>query len=314
MHNYLKLTNTIRTTGRPSPNRTSDPTLRTFGGELTYDLRTFFPALGAKSLPLAVMVGELVGFIRGVTSAADFRQLGCKFWDDNANDNEAWLANPHRRGHDHLGPIYGEQWRRWESIKTLRTGELNFTRRRNAYLADGYEVLGTLTYDGGGMLVMRKYIDQLQNLIDGIKRDPYGRRHKVTAWNPATLNEVALPACHDGFQCFAEGEYLDMKMSQRSADMFLGVPFNIASYAALLHVLAHLTDRKPRHLTLSFGDAHLYSKHLSQTDVMLERSVIRNTTQLTLKPFKSLDELTPDHFEFTGYQSHGKLPAPMANN
>lgn len=312
MENYLTLNCNVLAHGDLRPNRTDDPTLSVFGRILDFDLREAFPVVAAKYVPLDKVVAELVGFIRGVTSAADFRDLGTKIWDENANKNEDWLRNPHRRGHDDLGPIYGEQWRRWESTKTLRTGDLNFAQRRDAYIADGYEVLGTLTYDGGGLLVLRKYIDQLQELIDGIKRDPNGRRHKVTAWNPAIMKEVALPPCHDGFQCYVDGGYLDMQMTQRSADLYLGVPFNISSYAALLHVIAHLTGKTARHLRMVLGDTHIYTSHLKAEEIMLARPALHNATKLHLDPFSSLDTLTTAHFHFDNYVSHPALPVKMA--
>lgn len=313
MKNFHDLARHVLAFGEARPNRTDDPTgAGVFGGELSYDLQFGFPLLSTKYVPFGTVIGELIAFLNGATSAADFRELGAKIWDKNANTG-AWLDNPHRQGHDHLGPVYGAQWRRWESIKALPTGDLDFKQRRDAFLKDGYEVLGTLTYDGGGLLMLRKFIDQLQELIDGIKADPFGRRHKVTAWNPGVLKEVALPACHDGFQCYVRGgRFLDLKMTQRSADLFLGVPFNIASYAALTHVLAILTGYRPGRLTLTFGDLHIYQSHMEAVKTMLEREHFV-MPRLALRDFKSVDELTTDHFVLYNYEHHPAIKAEMAN-
>lgn len=303
----------IAAAGHLRPNRTSVPSVAEFGHSLQYDLRQGFPLISSKYVNFQNVIAELVGFLRGVTSAADFRELGTKIWDSDANVNAAWLANPHRKGTDDLGRIYGKQWREWESVKLLRTGDHNYAARRDGFLATGYEMLGVLTYDGGGLAVMRKHIDQLQELIDGIQRDPYGRRHLVTAWNPGELNEMALPPCHTFFQCYVEGDYLDMQMYQRSADLFLGVPYNIASYAALLTVIARQTGKTPRKLRMLFGDTHVYTNHIDQVALQMQRRPYP-LPQLTLLDADSLDDYTVEHFKLDGYEGnhHPAIRAPMA--
>lgn len=314
MENFHNLARHVLNIGEYRPNRTDDPTVAgVFGGELSYNLQHGLPLLSTKFTNFDAVIAELLAFLNAATSAADFRKFGTKIWDKNANSG-AWLDNPHRAGHDHLGPIYGYQWRSMESVKLLKTTEPDeLKRRRAAYVADGYEVLGSFTVDGGGMVVLRKFIDQWQDLIDGIRNDPYGRRHKVTAWNPACLKEVALPACHDGFQCYVRaGKYIDVKMTQRSADLFLGVPFNIASYAALTHIIARLTGYLPGRLTLSFGDLHIYESHMDGVREMLKRDHFEMPT-LELMSFEKVEDLTRAHFKLSHYEAHPAIKVAMAN-
>jgi thymidylate synthase len=143
MKNYLDFARHILRLGNFRGNRTTTRALSVFGGELKFDLSVVFPIDTTKFVNFDAVVAELVAFLNGATSAADFRQLGTKIWDSDANTNKDWLANPHRAGHDDLGPIYGKQWRRWESVKFLKLDDPNFHKRRDAYLADGYVVEGS---------------------------------------------------------------------------------------------------------------------------------------------------------------------------
>lgn len=214
-------------TGRNGNTRTE------FGTTFDWDMREAFPLLSIKKTNPASGFGETLAFLKGVDSASGFREHGCNFWDANAK-SDYWQANPMRpksqfADHDPLGRIYGVQWRDW---------------------------IGS---DGTGGL---KHVDQLENLLNGLRRDPYGRRHIVTAWQPAELNQMALPPCHSFFQvyCHADGG-ISLQMYQRSADLFLGVPFNILGYGFLLEILAMLTDRHAKFLKIRFGDFHLYEVH-----------------------------------------------------
>lgn len=303
MHSYTGLVHQVLNNGTRRPNRTGIDTISVFGAFFVHDMADGFPLLTTKKMAFGPIIGELCGFLKGVTSAADFREFGAKIWDDNANKNEAWLANPFREGEDDLGPVYGAQWRRWEDRRLALT-----KNEATRYEAAGYE----FECSGyGGSAVYVRHIDQMQELIDGIKKDPFGRRHIVTAWNPADLDKVALPACHTGFQCNVSDGYLDLQWNQRSADLFLGVPFNIASYGALLCVLAHLTDLKPGRLSASFGDLHIYVNHLDQIQEQITREP-KALPELTLGPIMSIDDVTPDKFHLHGYESHPALKGAMA--
>ncbi len=308
--------NTLRH-GTMRPNRTGTSAMGIFGTEFVHDLQTGFPLLTTKQMDIRKVEAELIGFLLGCTSARDFRELGTKIWDANANETESWLRNPYRAGEDDLGPIYGEQWRRYEHIEMVDNYNANDTVVIQALLKDGYEIVGRADLGGDySRLFLRKEIDQLQDLIDGLKKDPYGRRHIVNSWNVGKVNKVALPACHAMFQCYVRDgkdgrKYLDLKMYQRSADSLLGIPFNIASYAMLTHLLAVLTDMQPGILTITFGDLHIYQNHLAQIWTQLSRTPMA-LPELTVRHVNSLDEVTTGMFQLHGYECHPPLPGKMA--
>jgi thymidylate synthase len=321
MNSYLNMLRLVRDAGEIRPCRTGEQVRGLFDAQLHFDLQSGFPLEDTKFVPFKSIIGELVAFFRGATSAADFRQFGCNVWDANANGevNEygvrnAWLDNPHRAGIDDLGPLYGYQWRRQESIKMIDNKGPHEQRKIQAFLKDGYNIVGHMALSGYDRVFLRKEIDQLQELIDGIKKDPYGRRHLITTWNPGVLKEIALPACHGITTQFyvRDGKYLDVIMYQRSADMFLGVPFNIASYAAKTHVIAHLTGYLPGKLTIKLGDLHIYESHLPQVNEQLARTPGTELPTLELRPFTSIDDLTPEHFILHGYKPQGALKAKMS--
>lgn len=341
MDDYKKIQQLVLSAGTNRPTRTGMPAMGTFAETFTFDMRGgYFPMVTTREVNFDAIIAELVAFIRGYTSAEDMRMLGTKIWDGNANGAGApgspnkWLTNPHRKGVDDLGPVYGAQWRRWESIKmvTIPDGEDDGpdARKYSAYIADGYVDVGVTSTGFGQRYFLRKEIDQLQDLIDGIKADPYGRRHVVSAWNPGVLNEIALPACHMMFQCYVSADgCIDLMMYQRSADLFLGVPFNIASYAALTHVIAALTGYKPGTLHMVFGDTHIYENAVIATLEQIRRTpkelprLMFNTgwrpdniapdgDHLEVPVATTLDEITPHHFYLYGYDSHPAMKVKMA--
>lgn len=284
MNEFQSLVGRTLLEGEWRDNRTAQRARSIFGHHMRFDLRLGFPLVTTKHVPFKSVVAELVGFIRGYTNAADFRALGTRIWDANANKTQSWLLNEHRRGTDDLGRIYGAQWRGW------RVEPLD-------------EVVGEY-----------RTIDQLANLIAGIKRDPFGRRHIVSAWNPAEMDQMALPPCHVLFQCFvSEQGFLDLQMYQRSADIFLGVPFNIASYAALLEVLALATGLQPRYLLMCLGDAHLYDAAIDGAHTVMQRTALR-LPQLSVawSEGKTIDELEVSDFQLSGYGHHPAIPVEMA--
>lgn len=289
MQQYHDLLRDVLENGQREPNRTGIDTLTLPGATLRFDLRDGFPAVTTKKLYFDSVKGELIGFLRGCTSAADFRELGCKVWDQNANETEAWVQNPNRTGTDDLGRIYGAQWRDWTLID----------------------------HESG----LRLSLDQIEKALRQVRQDPSSRRIIVSAWNPGELDEMALPPCHVMFQLLPRSDgTLHMTMYQRSCDLFLGLPFNIASYALLLELFAAWTGRTAATLTMFLADVHIYETHMAQVKEQLTReeySLPRLRLDLPLNCFRMsltalLDDLRPDHITLRNYQSHPALPAPMA--
>lgn len=280
MKQYHNLLNKVLQEGTLKQNRTGTSAISILGEMLSFDMNDGFPAITTKKLAFNSVKGELLGFLRGYTNASDFRKLGCNVWNQNANENEVWLNNKHRKSEDDLGVIYGSQW---------------------------------TNYNGEG-------VNQLKNVIEEIIKNPTSRRLRVTAWNPLKLDQMALPPCHTDFQFYVdvEANELSMTMNQRSCDLFLGIPFNIASYALLLHIVAKATHYTPRHLKMFLGDVHIYENHIEQVKLQLSRSEF-NLPMLSLKeievgvdPYEWVVGLQPEDIMLVDYQSHPSISAPMA--
>ena len=313
MKAYLDLCRNTLQKGVMRDTGKSTPSMGIFGGmDFVHDMDDGFPLLTTKKMSLLSIEAELIGFLRGNTNVKDFQQLGCNVWNAD-EEKEQWRANPHRRCEGDLGPTYGEQWRKYEHIRIIEDNSMFALQSAMALRADGYKIMATyLNANDVKCYVMRKEIDQLQRLIDGIKDNPYGRRHVVSAWNPGELDKVALPACHSMFQCYARADgYLDLKMYQRAADVGLGIPYNIASYAMLLHLLAMLTDLKPGRLTITYGDIHIYKDHLAAIWTQLSREPMP-LPEITLRRISSLDEVETGIFQLHGYESHPALKMKMS--
>ncbi len=303
---YLNLLHRVVFKGQRRPGtRTGIDTFGIWDARLVADLREGFPLLTTKKLPFDSIKAELLGFLRGYTNAAQFRALGTRIWDKNANETKEWLTNSHRMGTDDLGRIYGAQWRDWRIASIFEVD-------------DDFET-----------------IDQIAKLIDGLMLSPYSRRHVVTALNPGEVDAMALPPCHVMFQCYVEidrlnaTDILHLKMTQRSADLFLGVPFNLASYALLLHMIATAVNMTPGTVTLDMGDVHVYENHVEQATKQLARSLRPAPTVHVnaglLDPdyaiatghrtgnYAGAFKMTPmNAITITDYDPHPALPAPMA--
>lgn len=285
MRQYLDLLNKVLLEGEWQDNRTKIPTKRLDGAMMQFDLSKGFPAVTTKQLAFKAVKGELLGFIRGYDNAAAFRNVGCNVWDQNANENEDWLKNEHRKGLDDLGRIYGQQWRGWY-------------------------------HDTCGR------VDQLKNAINEIIKNPTSRRIIVSAWNPADLDKMALPPCHMLFQLLVnvEKKTISMCMYQRSCDMFLGVPFNIASYALLLELICLVTGYRASVLTMFMADVHIYKNHMEQVVEQLNRPT-KQLPKLVLcdsitgrhsDPTKQLELIMPSDIMLINYEHHPAIKAEMA--
>jgi len=290
MKTYLDSLKQVLETGVERTDRTGTGTIGVFGMQQRYNLSQGFPAVTTKKLAWRAVVSELLWFIEGSGDEKRLRELlhGSRdsekgtIWSANATadywQNSGW---PQYEGD--LGRIYGVQWRDWQS--PIGSEE------------DGYAI---------------KRVDQLKNLIEGIKKDPYGRRHILTAWNPGELDRMALPPCHCFAQFYAANGKLSCQMYQRSCDMFLGVPFNIASYALFTHMIAQVCDLEVGEFVHTLGDAHIYSNHVEQVQEQLTREPLA-LPKLWLNPaVKKITDFTMADIRLDDYQSMEAIKAPMA--
>lgn len=283
---YLHALNRVLETGEERGSRNA-PTISAFGINMQFDISTEFPLLTSKQMFTKGIFSELLWFIKGDTNALHLAALGIPIW--NANSSREYLDAVGLDTYDagDCGPIYGFQWRRFNA----------------EYHGCNHSYSPT---DG---------VDQLANCIDLIKNDPTSRRIFMSAWNPAQMPQMALPPCHVSYQFYVNSnDEISCSMYQRSGDMFLGVPFNIASASALVYLLAHLTNKKPGRLIINIGDAHIYTSHISQVNLQLSR--IDQLFRLPKLHIKSrgqdnIDQYVLDDFELVDYNYHPKITARM---
>lgn len=252
-----------------------------FTRELRYRMSDGFPVMTTKKMAMRSVMAELLFFLEGASDNKILNRMGCHIWDENAN---AQYWKPKAKFEGDLGRIYGVQWRHWRS-------------------ANGHE------------------IDQLVDVIERIKKDPNDRRLIITAWNPAELDEMALPPCHMMYQFYVANGKLSLHMFQRSCDLFLGVPFNIASYAMLLHIVAQITGLIADELILTLGDVHIYHDHFDAVKEQLSREPKKLPTFWLDPSIKSLEDLRTDRFQkpedvsaifkLENYEFHPKIEAKM---
>lgn len=323
MQQYQELIQTVLDTGSWQDNRTGIRTLSVPGAMMRFDLlNDGFPAVTTKRLAFKSVVGELCAFLRASRNAADFRALGCKVWDQNANENKQWLENPYRLGEDDLGPVYGVQWRQWPGFKLI---ELDQPAQIADAQKNGYRLISQFDDGGAPKVLLHKSIDQLRECLDTIVNNPGSRRILFHGWNPAVLDAVALPACHLLYQFIPNPatRELSMCLYVRSNDLGLGTPFNLAEGAALMHLVGRLTGYKPRWFTYFIGDAHIYENHMDMVNEQLTRTPFA-APQLRISDRvpdfaetgkyepEWLEKIEPSDFSLEGYQHHAPITAPMA--
>lgn len=263
MRQYLDLMRHVLEHGDRKTDRTGTGTLSVFGWQMRFPLHEGFPLLTTKKLHTRSIIHELLWFLQGDTNIRYLKENGVSIWDEWADQN------------GDLGPVYGKQWRRWE------------------------------TKDG-------TTVDQIAKLIDGIKRNPDSRRHIVSAWNPGEVDTMALPPCHALFQFYVANGRLSCQLYQRSADIFLGVPFNIASYALLTHMVAQVCDLEIGDFVWTGGDCHLYANHLEQAREQLSRDP-RALPTLKMNPeVRDIFAFRIEDFSLEGYDPHPHIKAPVA--
>ncbi len=326
---YLDLLARVRDEGRDELNvRTGEVCRVLVGPEIQWDTREGFHALTTKQLMFKSCRGELLGFFRGYTSAADFRALGCPIWDANANVTPGWLANPYRKGEDDLGPIYGKQWTAWKDRRIASSSD-----ERDRLVAKGYKVKMMSDYvhseDGKHYeWLMEREINQLEEALKKLLTDPSDRRIIVSGWNIAELDMMALPPCHMDYRFVSlagdqEGpRVLHVVMTMRSTDMYLGLPFNMASTEMFLHVMARLSGHVPGTVTVQLTNAHIYLNHMDKVNQQLAfapkslpKLVLSERVQkVTVETVKgAFERIEPDDLVMEGYEFHKwDSRAPMA--
>ncbi len=276
MQQYLDLMRHVYEHGHRKEDRTGTGTVSVFGYQMRFDLSEGFPMVTTKKLHLKSIIHELLWFLKGETNIAYLKEHGVRIWDEWATED------------GDLGPVYGKQWRSWA------------------------------TPDG-------RSIDQISEVIAQIKAKPDSRRLIVSAWNPADLPDesispqanvaegrMALAACHTFFQFYVNNGKLSCQLYQRSADIFLGVPFNIASYALLTMMIAQVCDLEPGDFVHTFGDAHLYLDHLDKAELQLSRTPLPLPTMKLNPAIKDIFAFTYDDFTLEGYEHHPHIPAKVS--
>lgn len=291
MKQYLDMCRYILEHGEDRPDRTGTGTRSVFGYQTRYDLREGFPLLTTKKMYLRPIAEELLWFIKGDTNIKYLVDRNVKIWNEwpyedfkksedfNGETLEEFVEkikndDDFAKKHGNLGPIYGAQWRNFNNEGT----------------------------------------DQLMKLIDSLKNNPFSRRHIISAWNPSQVDEMALPPCHTLMQFYVSSDkkYLSCQLYQRSADTFLGVPFNIASYALLTCMLAQVCGYEPKEFIHTIGDAHIYKNHFDVVKTQIEREPLPLPRLVLNKDIDNLFDFKIEDIKLEGYQSHGPLKGKVS--
>lgn len=276
MQQYHQALRTILEQGEVTTDRTGTGTIAYFGMQSRYPLSEGFPLVTTKKLHLRSIIHELLWFLSGDTNIGYLKANKVSIWDEWADAN------------GDLGPVYGAQWRRFPALEPAGAA------------ADGQP------------LFFARTVDQIAELVENIRKNPDSRRLIVSAWNPGEVPDMALPPCHTLWQVRIIGRKMHLQLYQRSADMFLGVPFNIASYALLLAMLAHVTGYEAGDFIHTLGDAHIYSNHLEQVELQLSRTP-KPLPQLRItRQVDSIFDFKFEDFEFLNYDPDPAIKAPVA--
>jgi thymidylate synthase len=290
MQTYLNILQNLLSNGQFRPDRTGTGTFQIFGAQWRHNLQAGFPLLTTKRVHIKSVLVELLWLLSGSTNIKGMQAQGVTIWDEWAD------------GNGDLGPVYSKQYRDWLGIRSAaHDSKITVRRSRFENKAEGGQA---------------SHIDQIALLIEGLKRDPFSRRHIVTCWNPVDVPDQALPPCHMIYQCnvseTAGRRFLSLHLIMRSSDSFLGLPFNIASYAFLTHMLAHVCGYEPGELVISFGDLHLYSNHVTQAAEQLKREPRPLPTLRFARDVSSIDDFKLEDFIVENYNPAPAIKAPIA--
>ncbi len=292
--------------GREKEDRTGTGTLSKFGMQIKHDMSEGFPLLTTKRMPIKTIMTELKWFLKGDTNIKYLVDNNCNIWNGDAykkyckahpseyqdgmftqeefvehiKEDESFAKN-----WGELGPVYGKQWRSWTEYYVKK-------------------------FNGGNPMIVERTSDQIKNLINELKSNPDSRRLMVSAWNVGELEDMTLPPCHYGFQCYVNNGKLSLMWNQRSVDTFLGLPFNIASYGMLLLLLCEEVGLKPGELIGNFGDTHLYKNHIEQA----KEQISRDSFDLPTIKLSNVDILNGEFdYALLGYKHHSTIKAPLSN-
>jgi len=291
MKQYLDALRKIMSEGDDRQTRNA-VTRACFGIQLRFNMRDGFPTVTTKKLAFKSVAAELLWFLEGSTDLARLKKVAgfdLKIWDGDAKQH---FEKGKAKYEGDLGPVYGKQWRRWSQFRHVPAHT-----EGAEWVPDAWKEIE---------------IDQLKEVIERIKTNPFDRRLIVNAWNPSDIDQMALPPCHMFFQFFVYSDgRLSLHMYQRSCDTFLGVPFNIASYALLLHMVAQVTGLTPDECIITLGDVHVYHEHFKQVEEQLSRKPLE-LPQLCLNPgVTDIDNFTMADIELRGYRYHPPIKAPL---
>lgn len=304
-------------------------TLSKFGMQIRHNMKDGFPLLTTKKMAVKTMMAELKWFLKGDTNIKYLVDNGCNIWNGDAYKNFLIKSVPH----DHqetkeefinkiktddafakqwgdLGPIYGKQWRKWGRRSVTNYDLKGVKGSDQPKVLEAIKNGEDVTKYGVKIEYQNNPIDQIQNLINELKTNPDSRRLMVSAWNVGELDQMSLPPCHYGFQCYVVDGKLSLMWNQRSVDTFLGLPFNISSYGMLLMLLCKETGFTPGDLIGNLGDTHLYSNHIEQA----KEQIGRNSFNLPTITLSDVDILNGEfNFQLENYQSHPSIKAPLSN-
>lgn len=339
MEQYKELLKHILNSGDSKEDRTGVGTISTFGYQTRYDLSKGFPLVTIKRTPFRIIAEELLWFISGNTNIRPLLEKNVHIWDEwafrtwvesveykccglpdmtnfgvRAIEDREFAENykiikemfcnrilndeEFAKKYGELGPVYGEQWTSWSNYRDVKNVKMSVDFKKNKSDIDAEITFGE--------------INQLEWVIEEIKRNPSSRRLIVSSWNPSDIPFMELPPCHCFYQFYVKNGKLSCQLYQRSCDSFLGIPFNIASYALLTHMVAHICDLEVGEFIHTCGDLHLYNNQIEQTKLILEREPMELPELRIKRKVDKISDFTFDDFELVGYKSHGVVKAEVA--